>query len=179
MTNEEYLLDWYKNHIWARPKPSKICDGVGMFAIRDIPRYTSIYDSADRSVRSRVSWEKVKVLPRQIVKWIIDHQPHLGSKIVDLSSSFEWDSDCGDVYLYTSKGFNFGDLHWAALWMLENHSDDPNIDITINPLTGYKYTSNRDIKEGEELFENYNKSFEVFLELKRIFDKHYHITLKR
>ena len=161
MTNEEYILDWYKNHIWARPKPSNICDGVGMFAIRDIPRYTSIYDSADRSVRSRVSWEKIKVLPRQTVKWIIDHQPHLGSKIVDLSSSVEWDSDCGDVYLYTSKGFNFGDFHWSALWSFQNHSDDHNIDVKISKT--YKFISNRDIKEGEELFENYNLSTKEWL----------------
>ena len=60
-----------------------------MFAIRDIPKYTSIYDSADRSVSSWVSWEKVKELPEQIVKWLIDYQPHIGSKMIDLSSSFD------------------------------------------------------------------------------------------
>ena len=95
------------------------------------------------------------------VKWIIDHQPHLGSKIVDLSSSFEWDSDCGDVYLYTSKGFNFGDFHWSALWSFQNHSDDHNIDVKISKT--YKFISNRDIKEGEELFENYNLSTKEWL----------------
>ena len=156
MTNEEYLLDWYSNHIWARPAPSKICDGVGMFAIRDIPKETSIYDSADRSVSGWISWKKVKVLPKQIVKWIIDYQPHLGSKIIDLSSSFQWDSDCGDVYLYTSKGFNFGHFHWSALWSFQNHADIYNIDVKISKPC--KFISNRDIKEGEELFENYDLS---------------------
>ena len=48
MTNEEYILDWYKNHIWTRPSLSKVCDGVGMVAIRDIPKGTSIYEFPDR-----------------------------------------------------------------------------------------------------------------------------------
>ncbi len=160
MTNEEYLLDWHKNHIWARPKPSNICDGIGMFAIQDIPKYTNIYESADRNVSGWVSWEKVKELPEQIVKWLIDYQPHIGSKMIDLSSSFDWDSDCGDVYLYTSEGFNFRKFHWSIMWFFQNHSDDHNIDVKGG--RDYKFISNRDIKEGEELFDNYNLSITAY-----------------
>ena len=50
MTNEEYILDWFQNHVWARPLPSTVCNEVGMIAIRDIPKGISVYDLADRSV---------------------------------------------------------------------------------------------------------------------------------
>ena len=58
MTNEEYILDWFQNHVWARPKPSKICDGVGMFAIRNIPKGTNVYDLADKGVCAWIPWKE-------------------------------------------------------------------------------------------------------------------------
>ena len=75
MTNEEYILDWYKNHIWTRPSLSKVCDGVGMVAIRDIPKGTSIYEFPDREVNIKVSQEKIKDFPMGVINWLIDFQP--------------------------------------------------------------------------------------------------------
>ena len=79
MNDEKYLLDWYSNHIWSRPKPSKVCDGVGSFAIRDIPKGTSIYDLADKTVSAWISWSKVSTLPIGVVGCIYDTQPQMGT----------------------------------------------------------------------------------------------------
>ena len=89
MNNEEYLLDWYRNHIWTRPKPSKICDGVGMFAIRDIPKGTSILDLADKTVSAWISWSKVSTLPVGVVGCIYDTQPQMGT--ITNSNNFGWE----------------------------------------------------------------------------------------
>ena len=49
MTNDEkYILEWYRNKIWAKPSLSKICNGIGMIAIGDIPKVTSNIDLAEK-----------------------------------------------------------------------------------------------------------------------------------
>ena len=149
MTNEEYILDWFKNHVWSRPKPSKVCDGVGSFAIRDIPKGTSIYDLADKTVSAWISWSKVSTLPMGVVDMIISAQPSVGSKLCD--SDFVWKEEYGPLWVYTTKGLN-----WQTTWFFQNHSDNPNLDVFVMGDREFKYISNRDIKEGEELFESYD-----------------------
>ena len=89
MNNEEYLLDWFKNHVWSRIRPSNVCDGVGIFAIRDIPKGTSVYDMAPKTVDEWIPYETVvETLPMGVVDMIIDAQPIVGSKLCD--SDFVW-----------------------------------------------------------------------------------------
>ena len=65
---EKYILEWYKNKIWTKPFSSKICDGIGMVAIRDIPKGTSIFDLADRSVYGWIPWNEAKSMPREVLE---------------------------------------------------------------------------------------------------------------
>jgi hypothetical protein len=158
MTNEEYIFDWYSNHIWSRPKPSKICDGVGSFAIRDIPKGTSIYDLADKSVSAWISWEKISKLPNGVIKLLYDTQPQLGSRINEMD---RWNPSDGPIWAYTRKGFN-----WQTTWFFQNHSDNPNVDcFTTKDPKMFTLVANRDIEEGEELFESYDSYIDEWMKI--------------
>jgi hypothetical protein len=150
MTNEEYILDWFKNHVWSRIKPSNVCDGVGIFAIRDIPKGTSVHDKAPKTVNAWIPYETVvETLPMGVVDMIISAQPSVGSKLCD--SDFVWKEEYGPLWMYTNQNMN-----WINYWWHQNHSDNPNLDVFVMGDREFKYISNRDIKEGDELFESYD-----------------------
>tara|TARA_Y100000310_G_C20465536_1_gene707464 strand:- start:307 stop:807 length:501 start_codon:yes stop_codon:yes gene_type:complete len=152
MTNEEYILDWFKNHVWSRIKPSNVCDGVGIFAIRDIPKGTSVHDKAPKTVNAWIPYETVvETLPMGVVDMIISAQPSVGSKLCD--SDFVWKEEYGPLWMYTNQNMN-----WINYWWHQNHSDNPNLDVFVMGDREFKYISNRDIKEGDELFESYDRS---------------------
>jgi hypothetical protein len=46
-------------------------------------------------------------------------------------------------------------LHNKSNWFFQNHSDTPNLDVEVVGSRDFKYFTNRDIKKGEELFEDY------------------------
>jgi len=156
MTNEEYILDWYKNHIWTRPYLSKVCDGVGMVAIRDIPKGTNIYEFPDREVNIKVLQEKIKDFPSGVINWLIDFQP---INSLSCKSNFNWKEVCSEFWLYTTKKLMFmGILNFKTVWFFQNHSEDGNINIEGNDKSNLKIVSNRLIKKGEEILENYNET---------------------
>jgi hypothetical protein len=152
MTNEEYLLEWFKNHVWARPKPSKICDGVGMFAIRDIPKGTKVFDLAEKSVSAWVSWEKAKSIPFRVLEWVLESQPDIGDRVIDYFQGEEPSL----VFLHVTKGLN-----WQTTWYFVNHSNKPNLKYSRLPVSP-TYTTLRDIKEDEELLEDYNETSTIY-----------------
>jgi len=159
--NEKYILDWYSNHIWSRPKPSKVCDGVGSFAIRNIPKGTSIYKLAEKSCNAYVPWKIVKTLPSGIIQMIIELQVSQGTNVFD--KNFKWKEEYGPLWIHTTKGLN-----WQTNWFFQNHSDNPNVDgfVTDNPRV-FKFISNRDIEEGEELVENYEGYIKEWVEVSK------------
>ncbi len=148
-SDKDYVMYWMQNHVWSRPKPSTICDGIGMFAIRDIPKGTSIYDLADRSVYGWITWDEAKTLPKGVLEWILESQPHAGSEVCE--DSFNWTDKMGPVWMYTMENLN-----WQTTWFFQNHSTNPNVimETTSNPRL-FKYYAIRDITEGEELLEDY------------------------
>lgn len=104
--------------------------GIGVFAIRDIPKGTQDIFSQGVGEWIEVSKEEVEALPkhsRDLVEnhCLFDEQnyfiPDYGFKLVDLV-----------IYL--------------------NHSDNPNV-VSIND--GERFEAIRDIAEGEELFVDY------------------------
>jgi len=157
--NEKYVLEWFRNHVWSRPKPSTVCDGVGIFAIRDIPKGTSIYDLADKSVCAWIPWEEIQTLPKGMIDWILTIQSQIGSKVCE--PNLWWSDKDGPIWLYTIAGMN-----WIHNWFFQNHSDNPNVDtyMTSHPRV-WTHIANRDIKEGEELLENYDVCADNFIEL--------------
>ena len=120
-----------------------------MFAIRDIPKGTSVYDLADRNVTGWIPWSKVSTLPTGIIRCIYDMQPHIGTQTND--KDFVWKEELGKLLMYTTEGIN-----WHCNWFFQNHSDNPNIDAFTTGNRDFRYITYRDIKEGEELLENYN-----------------------
>jgi hypothetical protein len=149
MNNKEFVINWFENHIWARPCASKVCDGVGSVAIRDIPKGTSVYDLCTKSVKVWVDWEDISHFPKGLLRCVYDVQAQAGLKVMD--EDFEWSESDGQLWMYTTKGLNY-----QSTWFFQNHSDTPNLDGYTRGDRDFYYIANRDIEEGEELFEDYN-----------------------
>jgi len=149
MNNKEFVIDWFENHIWARPFPSKVCDGVGAVAIRDIPKGTSVWDLAPKSVKAWVEWEDISHFPKSLLRCVYDIQAHKGLEVMD--EDFVWSKSDGPLWMYTTK-----DINYQSTWFFQNHSDTPNLDGFTRGNRDFYYIANRDIKEGEELLENYD-----------------------
>ena len=112
--------------VWATLKPSPI-DGVGVFAIRDIPKGTTITDYSVHNIRDIKQFTMPQeefdlILPE--IKAIILHRCVFGNPMVFYSPNSE-----------------------QTLQSFMNHSDDNNSDGTV---------ALRDIKKGEEITENYH-----------------------
>jgi hypothetical protein len=148
MNNKEFVINWFENHIWARPFPSKICDGVGSVAIRDIPKGTSVYDLSPKSVKVWVEWEDISHFSKGLLRCVYDIQAQCGLKVMD--EDFTWSKSDGSLWMYTTK-----DLNYQSNWFFQNHSDTPNLDGFTRGDRDFYYIANRDIEEGEELFEDY------------------------
>ena len=113
--DEKYILEWYKNKIWSKPSLSEICDGIGMIAIRDIPKGTSIFDLAEKSVYGWIPWSEAKSIPRGVLEWVLECQPQLGSEVVDVETLHnEFFNDKHEsMFGYTQQGMN-----WQTTWMI-------------------------------------------------------------
>ena len=130
---ENKLIKYLKNEIYFKLAESSV-HGVGIFAIKDIPKGTDIYIEFNDDVPKektnymfKLELNKMESIPLSVRK--------MWSGYAVTSGNFQF------IYLPP----NYKTFH--SLWM--NHSDDPN----FNAIT--KLTI-KDIKEGEEIFEDYN-----------------------
>ena len=126
---KEALLKQLQSQTYVMIKPSPL-HGIGVFAIRDIPKGTKNIFSEGFGDWIQVSKEEVEALPKHSRDLIENHClfddnnyfiPEYGFKLVDLV-----------IYL--------------------NHSDTPNV-ISLNE--GEQFEALIDIKEGEELLVDY------------------------
>ena len=133
MTKQE-LLHELQHQTYIALKPSAT-HGIGVFAIRDIPKGTRNIFSKDNGNYISLSFAEVEQLPPHAKDFIetyylYDEQqyyiPAHGCKVMDMAN-----------YL--------------------NHSSLPNI---ISVEEGRWFEATRDIKEGEELFVNYGEIVE-------------------
>ena len=104
--------------------------GVGVFAIKDIPKGIFIFGEEDEKF--------VKVLKSDIFD--------LDYEVKRLYKDF---CVLENGYYYCPISFNRMDSSWYL-----NHSENPNVDCKKD---GYLFYSLRDIKKGEELTVNYDK----------------------
>ncbi|MEI9935335.1 MAG: SET domain-containing protein [Ferruginibacter sp.] len=130
MNAKDLLLELSKN-TYVIIKPSAI-DGIGVFAIRDIPK-------GCRDMFSQGIGEWIKV-PKTDVEALPEHS----KKLIETYCLFD-----NDNYFIPDYGFKIMDLVNFL-----NHSEEPNI-ISIND--GEFFETIRDIKAGEELFVNYGE----------------------
>lgn len=139
MTKQE-LLDELRHETFVALKPSGI-HGIGVFAIRDIPKGCKTMFSKESGDWIRLSFEEAEQLPEHsrlfIETYYLYDETHYfipghGCKIMDMAS-----------YL--------------------NHSNAPNI---ISVAEGAYFEALRDIATGEELFVDYGEIVEGVEEYK-------------
>lgn len=117
--------------VYARIRPSKI-HGVGVFAIRDVPKGSKIFAEDD----SELIWMKRSALK-------LDELPQ---DIRRLYEQFCLIKDKGETY-GCPKSFNLMTVAWYL-----NHSKTPNVGCDKD----YVFFALRDIRNGEELTADYH-----------------------
>jgi len=127
--NKEALLKELASSTYVMIKPSPL-HGIGVFAIRDIPKGTSNIFSKGVGDWIKVSKEEVDALPQHSKDLIENH------------CLFD-----EDFYFIPDYGFKLVDL---VIYL--NHSETPNV-ISLNE--GEEFEAIRDIACGEELLVDY------------------------
>jgi SET domain-containing protein len=127
--NKEALLKELASATYVMIKPSPL-HGIGVFAIRDIPKGTKNIFSKGVGDWIKVSKEEVDALPQHSKDLIENH------------CLFD-----EDHYFIPDYGFKLVDL---VIYL--NHSETPNV-ISLND--GEEFEAIRDIANGEELLVDY------------------------
>ena len=127
--NKEALLKELANSTYVMIKPSPL-HGIGVFAIRDIPKGTKNIFSKGVGDWIKVSKEEVDALPQHSKDLIENH------------CLFD-----EDFYFIPDYGFKLVDL---VIYL--NHSETPKV-ISLNE--GEEFEAIRDIANGEELLVDY------------------------
>jgi SET domain-containing protein len=128
MTKEALLKDLQKDtYVMIKPSP---LHGIGVFAIRDIPKGTRDLFSQGVGEWIKLTVAEVEALPKH------------SKDLVENHCLFD-----EDYYYVPDYGFKLVDL---VIYL--NHSDKPNV-ISIND--GEFFEATRDIAEGEELLVDY------------------------
>ncbi|MFT3679484.1 MAG: SET domain-containing protein [Ferruginibacter sp.] len=131
---KEKLLEELSQHTYVMIKPSPV-DGIGVFAIRDIPQGCRDMFSTAKHIQEE--WIKV---PKSETEQLPPHSKNL----IETYCLFD-----DDHYYVPENGFKKMDLVNFL-----NHSDTPNIK-SIND--GEFFETLRDIKTGEELLIDYGE----------------------
>jgi SET domain-containing protein len=134
MTKDE-LLTQLKQNNYVMLKPSPV-HGIGVFAIRPIPKGCRTIFSAGVG-----EWIKISILE-------VEALPAHSRNLIETYCLYDEEN-----YFVPDYGFKLMDL---VLYL--NHSAEPNI-ISIND--GEQFEALRDINEGEELLVNYGSIVEV------------------
>ena len=133
MNEFSYIL----NHVFVKIKPSRV-QGVGVFALRDIPEGTEVFKrwEGETGVYS-ISEQELKLLPKELYTHIKD--------IFLYAPDFPTDTN---TYVTLTNG-----CHWiyTTPYYFVN-SDVNNFNIDKNTLTTV-----RNIKAGEEILSNYGR----------------------
>lgn len=127
--NKKDLLYELAHATFATLRPSGV-HGIGVFAIRDIPKGTKNIFSSDDAEWHKISRKEVDDLPAHAKELVENHC------LYD-----------DDHYFIPEYGFKLFDM---AVFL--NHSDTPNI-RSVND--GAHFEAIRDIASGEELFLDY------------------------
>ena len=133
MTKAELLSELAHNTL-VMLKPSPV-QGVGVFAITDIP-------AGRRNIFSRDTSEWIAVSKDEVA-----HLPEHSRAVVENYCLYD-----NDNYFIPEYGFKMADL---VIFL--NHSDEPNV-RSLND--GADFESLRDISSGEELFIDYGQIVE-------------------
>ncbi|MHB1952272.1 MAG: SET domain-containing protein-lysine N-methyltransferase [Sulfobacillus sp.] len=128
------LIDNLHHGVFCRLRPSPV-HGVGVFAIREIPRGVNPFAQASPEVERSVGLSAAEFsrLPEPVREYLTDF--------------FARDGDSVPVF---SRGPNAMDPSFYL-----NHSDSPNLDQVAGAGDYLEFRTNRRVAAGEELFIDY------------------------
>ena len=142
------ITDYIQNKIYFRVKPSDN-HGVGLFAIKDIPKGTNIIEGLPFNITKPFYVKLPRIILKDthpnVVKLIKDMNLNFTSKFYDKIDKFN-NSGYFTYWLYPYKEYIYIEFM--------NHSKDPNLNCVIDKFNEKIYTI-RDVKEGEELTTDY------------------------
>lgn len=131
------VFNYIKNHVFVKLKPSKI-DGVGVFAIRDIPKDTYLFEKWNgESKHFPISEKDLQELPNELYLHIKD--------IFLYSPDFPKDTD---TYIQLTNGCHW--IYTTPYYFVNSGGKESNIDKDT-------FKTTRDIKRGEEILSNYGR----------------------
>ncbi|MEO8405839.1 MAG: SET domain-containing protein [Chitinophagaceae bacterium] len=133
MTKEELLADLGETYVMLQASTTH---GVGVFAIRDIPKGTRSLFTKHHEEWIRLTHDEVNALPAYTQRLIENY--------------CVYDKE---FYYIEKSGFKKMDIVCYL-----NHSDDQYNLASVN--SGEFFETTRDIKAGEELFLNYSELFD-------------------
>lgn len=150
------LLEHLRRSAFVKLAPSAV-EGVGVFAIRDIPANTNPFEACNRYLCGReefisVTADELLQLPpavRSLVRSFFAPLDNNGQQAVDVPRN---ENDL--VYGVNATGVNTLDLSWYL-----NHSDTPSVRFVDADSVGSfnSYETTREVKAGEELFVDYRE----------------------
>ena len=128
---------YIKNHVFVKLKPSKV-QGVCVFAIRDIPKDTYIFEKwAGNTGPFSIREIQLQQLPKELYLHIKD--------IFLYSPDFPKDTN---TYITLTNGCHW--IYTTPYYFVNSGGDKFNIDKDTLKTT-------RDIKQGEEILSNYGR----------------------
>lgn len=133
MNAYSYIL----NHVFVKLKPSRL-QGVGLFALRDIPKDTFLFERWTGKTGSfPIPERQLRELPNELYSHIKD--------VFLYSPNFPLDTD---TYVNLTNGCHW--IYTTPYYFVNSGLDKANID---------KHTQRalRDIKAGEEILSNYGR----------------------
>lgn len=133
MNAYSYIL----NHVFVKVKPSKL-QGVGLFALRDIPAHTKLFEPwKGETGRYPITDQELNKLPEELYHHIKD--------IFLYAPDFPFNTD---TFVTLTNG-----CHWIYItpyYFVNSGGNDSNIDKDTNASTRF-------IKKGEEILSNYGR----------------------
>ena len=131
---KDKLINYLKNEIYFRVQSSNV-HGVGLFAIKDILKGTDILvEFEDNSVFFSIEKDKLLNIHPNIRKLWKDY----------------WKNDSKIQYIYLPSNYKYIQVYFM------NHSDNPNGYFFTKKDGTEGFITTRDIKDGEEILEDYN-----------------------
>jgi hypothetical protein len=122
------IIDSIKYNCNVRLKPSTVCDGVGVFALVDIPMHTVLFQDIEPDVNF-ISWDEIGDVPSGVRSYL---------------QSMCNSNESGFFLSRTASAINIS--------YYVNHSDNFNVH---HDLSNDRYVTVKDIKAGEEILCNY------------------------
>lgn len=116
------------NECYVQLKPSKVCDGVGIFALRTIPKNTVLFPDVEPD-SNLIPWESLKSVDEEVLNYI--------NSICNTSEE--------GVYLNRTVN-NINVTYYV------NHSEEPNL---FHDRVLDRFMTLREIQPGEELLCKY------------------------